>query len=156
MSDAPPETPSPQPQPQPRPKLFPSRIIVFSLLAIALVALGFDVTARLKQRQAYGMLQAYVDEEQIDPAAETMNMEPPTPPRVQELLGRAPATQSGSKEDLQQTYSWQGVFNRYHLIAHYGGATLAAEDPKDAQPLLLRVQQTSNYIWESPSEPAVQ
>ncbi len=146
------EAPSPTPQaaaPPPQTKASPSRIIVFALLAIALVALGFDITARLKQSQAYGTLQAYVDEDQTDAAAEALASEPPpTPSRVQELLGKVPHEESRMKDDFQQTYSWQGVFNRYHLIAHYGGATLAAENPEDAQPLLLRVEKSSNYIWQ--------
>jgi hypothetical protein len=146
MSEAPAE--SAQPASQPLPKLFPSRVIVFALLAIALVALGFDLTARLKQSRAYGTLQPYVDEEQTDPEAEAINAEPPTPARVQELLGMMPENESRQDEGLHQTYSWQGVFNRYHLHAHYGGATLAAEDPADAQPLLLRVEKSSNYIWQ--------
>ena len=39
------------------------------------------------------------------------------------------------------------MFNRYHVHADYGGVTLAAEKPEDAEPLLLRVEQSSNYIW---------
>jgi hypothetical protein len=149
MSEAPAETPQ-QPSAAPaRPFLYPSRIIVFTLLAIALVALGFDIAARLKQRSAFGKLQPYVDEEHPETSAEAALAEPCTPSYVLTLLGRTPDSEERGKEELHQTYTWQGVFNRYHIHAHYGGVTLAAEDPADAEPLLLRVEQASNYIWNN-------
>ena len=148
MSEASAESPQSSPAPPARPFLYPSRIITFSLLAVALVALGFDVSARLKQRSAFGQLQAYVDEDIAETPANSAN-EPPTPSRVKTMLGRAPDSQQDGKDEVSQTYTWQGVFNRYHLHAHYGGVTLAAENPADAEPLLLRVEQSSNYIWEN-------
>jgi hypothetical protein len=154
MSEAPAETPPSQPSPPARPFLFPSRIIVFAILAVALVALGIDVAARLKQRSAFGKLDPFVNEETTEAMAEAASSEPCTPSYVQTLLGRAPDSEQKGKDELHQTYSWQGVFNRYHIHAYYGGVTLATENPEDAEPLLLRLEQSSNYVWDEPSEPA--
>ncbi len=133
----------------PKPGLSPSRIIVFALLAVALVALAFDVTARLGQRSAYGKLQPFVDEDSMEAMVDAANAVPCTPSHVRELLGRSPDNELKAKEELQQTYSWKGVFNRYHVIAHYGGITLAPENPAEAEPLLQRVEQSSNYVWDN-------
>jgi hypothetical protein len=146
MSDAPAE--AAQPPAPPRPKTHPSRIIVFLLLAIAVVALGFDLNARTKQGRAFTALEAFVDEDRIEASDDAAIAEPPTPSIVQEMVGKAPDLESRMKDDFQQTFSWQGVFNRYHVHAHYGGVTLAAEDSKEGEPLLLRVEKSSNYIWE--------
>jgi hypothetical protein len=148
MSEAPAEPQPSQPQPPPLPFLYPSRIITFSLLAVALVALGFDQVARFKANTAFGKLQGYVDEE-APPDEAAASAEPCTPSHAKMLLGRTPDSEEKSKEETRQTYSWQGVFNRYHVHAAYGGVTLAAEKPEDAEPLLLRVEQSSNYIWNN-------
>src|SRR5687767_8299011 len=120
MSEAPAESQPSQPQPPPRPFLYPSRIIVFSLLAVALVALGFDQVARFKASTAFGKLQPFVDEA-TEPAPDAAASEPCTPSHAKNLLGRWPDSEEKSKEELRQTYSWQGVFNRYHVHADYGG-----------------------------------
>jgi hypothetical protein len=126
--------------------LYPSRIIVFSLLALALVAAGFDLVARMKQSSAFGVLQPYVDE---DPAvADSAGTEPCTPSQVKKLVGREPDAKTDGGAEKQETYSWQGVFNRYHVHAFYGGVTLATDDAAEAEPLLLRVEKSSNYIWQ--------
>jgi hypothetical protein len=145
MSEAPAEMNQAQPQQPARPFLYPSRIIVFSLLAVALVALGFDLAARFKARTAFGKLQPFVDEDDMS----AVSAEPCTPTHAKTLLGRLPDSEQKLNEELRQTYSWQGVFNRYHVHANYGGVTLAAEKPEDAEPLLLRVEQASNYIWDN-------
>lgn len=146
MSEAPAEKQPSQPQPPARPFLYPSRIIVFSILAVALVALGFDQVARYKAGKAFGALQKFVDEDSPE-AMEAASSEPCTPSHAKTLLGRSPDSEQKLNGGLRQTYSWQGVFNQYHVHADYGGVTLAAEKPEDAEPLLLRVEQASNYIW---------
>lgn len=148
MSEASAETP--QPQPPARPMLYPSRIIVFSLLAIALVALGFDQFARFQARGIYNKLDAFVNEDVSTPAAAAAASEPCTPSYVRKLLGREPDSEQKGDKEVHQTYSWQGVFNRYHVLAHFGGVTVAAERPEDAEPLLIRLEQSSNYVWDAP------
>src|ERR687892_441460 len=101
MSEAPAETQPSQPQPPPRPFLYPSRIIVFSLLAVALVALGFDQVARFKANSAFGMLRPFVDEETTE-SMEAASSEPCTPSHAKTLLGRSPDSEDKSKEELRQ------------------------------------------------------
>lgn len=159
MSEASAETPQSQPQPPARPLLYPSRIIVFSLLAVALVALGFDQYARFQARGVYNKLDAFVNEDISSPEAAAAASKPYTPSYVRELLGRAPDSEQKSNGEVHQTYSWQGVFNRYHILAHFGGAKVVAERPEDAEPLLTRLEQSSNYVWDAPdvvAAPAVE
>lgn len=139
---------SPAPPPQPReklPLLYPSRIIVFSLLAVALVALGFDQAARWKAGSAFSALDPYVSE---DPAVADKTTDPCTPSHVRKLVGREPDAKTGDGEGKQETYTWQGVFSRYHVHASYGGATLATDQNTEPEPLLMKLEQSSNYIWE--------
>lgn len=136
----------PQPPKEKLPFLYPSRIIVFSLLAVALVAAGFDGMARLKQKKVFDTLDPYVNE---DPAViAKADSEPCTPSHVKTLVGREPDSKTDDGKERQEVYTWQGVFNRYHVHAVYGGVTLAVDDGTVPEPLLLKVEKSSNYIWE--------
>lgn len=154
MSEASAETPQSQPQPPARPLLYPSRIIVFSLLIVALAALGFDQYARFQAREVFNKLDAFVNEDVSSPEAAAAASKACTPSYVREMLGRAPDSEQKANGEIDQTYSWQGVFNQYHILAHFGGAKVVAERPEDSEPLLIRLEQSSNYVWNAPDAAA--
>ena len=116
----------------------PVRIVLFGVLAIAVVALGIDLAARVPANQAYGKLNAMLDEEDV--GQRDLSMEGPrTPTEIHKVLGKQPDLAEQQAEELHETYRWQGVFKSYTVHTVYTGATLDLSNPKNSEPLLTRV-----------------
>ncbi len=80
------------------------RIALFACLAVALVLLAFEWTARTKASSAYDKLQSG--------DLETVGT---TPGRVHQLLNRKPDAPGKEKDgDLVESFTWQGF--RKHVV----------------------------------------
>jgi hypothetical protein len=116
----------------------PLRIVLFALLAAAVVALGIDLAARLPANQAYSKLNAMLDEEDIG-QRDLSASGPRTPTEIHKAIGHEPNSSEQQADELHETYRWQGVFKAYTVHAVYTGATLNLDDPTKSEPLLSKV-----------------
>lgn len=116
----------------------PFRIALFSTLAVGIVALGFDLSARIPASRTYGKLNAMLDEEDVG-RNDLSAMGPRTPTEIHKMLGLTPESSQKQADYLHETYSWPGVFRNYTVHAVYTGATLNLADPNDSEPLLSKV-----------------
>lgn len=106
---------------KPAPSLItPSRVIVFTLLAGALLALAIDLIARSNASAAFNAVDPFrLSNEQLlgngaAPGA-AINSQ-----RVRELIGKAPS--GPAFEAFGQTcedYTWGGIFNTYRVRVYY-------------------------------------
>jgi hypothetical protein len=116
----------------------PLRIALFTVLAVAIVALAIDLAARIPANRAYGKLNAMLDEEDIGESDLSMQG-PRTPAEIHKVLGLEPTDSERQTDKLRETYRWQGVFRAYTVHTVYTGAVLDLSNPTNQEPLLTQV-----------------
>ena len=85
------------------------RYILLAVLAVGLIAVVFDYSARGKAQAAFDQLQGR-DTEKVGT----------TPDEVHKLIGRQPDKPANEVQgELQETFSWQGI-RKYTVYVLYG------------------------------------
>jgi hypothetical protein len=116
----------------------PLTIVLLVVLALGIAALAFDGSARWRANQAYGKIDAMINEEDVG-QQDLSDAGPRTPTEIHKVIGREPDATEQGKDDLRETYSWRGVFKTYSVHLVYSGATLDLENPDISEPLLTKV-----------------
>lgn len=104
------DEPQTEPVKQKTPLLFPSRIILLALLAVAIGGLVVDQLAKRSAQAAFDAVDAAMGKEG------TLN--DVSRDEVRKLIGREPSDDS-DPEDLCETYSWQGGLKQHKVFVQY-------------------------------------
>ena len=90
----------------------PLRIVLFALLAVAVVLLFIDRRGRMAAEAAMHDITALMPEDPSEIMDDAVTEE-----KVQEVVGRSPDdTYDGPSGRLVEEYRWQGLFNRQYIV----------------------------------------
>jgi hypothetical protein len=101
------------------PLLVPVRIVLFALLAVAIIGLIFDQMARRKAQAAFDKVYRAMGDK--------ADVETVTRGQVYELIGRQPDEDSNPDDDFE-TFSWPGALRPQVIFVEYRPGTDLVQD----------------------------
>jgi hypothetical protein len=128
MSDGENKSVEVQPQAACPPQARRTRMILFALLALAVVGLIVDQIARKKAYAAFEMLNSKMGPEK--------KINPITRDEVHQLMGREP-DDDGDPEDAYESFTWQGAIRPHRVYVQYRSGKIALlKDVSQNDPLV--------------------
>ena len=121
---------TPEPQPKKTPLLFPSRIILFTLLPIAIGALVFDFGQRGKRQAVFDSVAKLIPTDTDTTLPARFSDADLAIENIHKVIGREPdQVLVDNKAEIQELYSWRGVMYTYNLRVVYMKGVVLGTNP---------------------------